>query len=82
MIRGALDALVSEHGVQVRRFPEEILEAGAKASMELIAEIREGGDPLTKKVAESFVAGFNLLRQRTEGTDMPYLAAREKYIKY
>ena len=78
----ALAALVSEHGVQIRRFPDAILEGGAKASMELIGEIREGGDPLTKKVAESFVSAFNLLRTRTEGTDMPYLAAREKYIKY
>ena len=78
----ALQALVSEHGVQVKRFPEEILEAGAKASMELVTEIREGGDPLTKKVAESFISAFNLLRTRTEGTDMPYLAAREKYIRY
>ncbi len=78
----ALRALVAEHGVQIRRFPEEILDAGAKASMELISEIREGGDPLTKKVAESFVSAFNLLRERTEGTDMPYLAAREKYIKF
>jgi TRAP-type mannitol/chloroaromatic compound transport system substrate-binding protein len=78
----ALNALVSEYGVQIRRFPEEILEAGAKASMELIAEIREGGDALTKETAESFVSAFNLLRQRTEGTDMPYLAAREKYIKF
>ena len=78
----SLAALVSEHGVQIRRFPDEILEAGAKASMELIGEIREGGDPLTKKVVESFVSAFNLLRTRTEGTDMPYLAAREKYIKY
>jgi TRAP-type mannitol/chloroaromatic compound transport system substrate-binding protein len=78
----ALASLVSEHGVQIRRFPDEILEAGAKAAMELIGEIREGSDPLTKKVAESFVSAFNLLRTRTEGTDMPYLAAREKYIKY
>ncbi len=78
----ALNALVTEHGVNVRRFPEEILEAGAKASMELIGEIREGGDALTKEVAESFISAFNLLRQRTEGTDMPFLVAREKYIKY
>jgi TRAP-type mannitol/chloroaromatic compound transport system substrate-binding protein len=78
----ALAALVGEHGVQVRRFPEEILEAGAKASMELIGDIRANGDALTKKVAESFVSAFNLLRTRTEGTDMPFLAAREKYIKY
>ncbi|MBK1794927.1 TRAP transporter substrate-binding protein [Devosia sp. WQ 349] len=78
----ALRALVEEHGVQVKRFPEEIIEAGAKASMELIAEIRSGGDALTKETAESFVSAFNLLRERTEGTDMPYLAAREKYIKF
>lgn len=78
----ALQALVGEHGVQVRRFPDEILEAGAKASMEVIGDIRANGDALTKKVAESFVSAFNLLRQRTEGTDMPFLVAREKYIKY
>jgi TRAP-type mannitol/chloroaromatic compound transport system substrate-binding protein len=78
----SLQALVAEHGVQVRRFPEEIVEAGAKASMELIGEIRSGGDALTKKVAESFVSAFNVLRTRTEGTDMPFLVAREKYNKY
>ena len=32
-IRARSQALVSEHGVQVRRFPDEILEAGAKASI-------------------------------------------------
>jgi TRAP-type mannitol/chloroaromatic compound transport system substrate-binding protein len=78
----SLQALVAEHGVQVRRFPEEIVEAGAKASMELIGEIRSGGDALTQKAAESFVSAFNLLRTRTEGTDMPFLVAREKYVKY
>ena len=77
-----LQALVSEHGVQIRSFPDEIVEAGAKASMELISDIRANGDALTKKVAESFVSAFNLLRTRTEGTDMPFLVAREKYIKY
>ncbi|WDR04828.1 TRAP transporter substrate-binding protein [Devosia rhodophyticola] len=78
----ALQALVSEHDVMVRRFPDEILEAGAKAAMELIGEIRDSGDALTKKTAESFVTNLNLLRTRTEGTDMPFLAAREKYISY
>lgn len=77
----ALATLVSEHGVQVRRFPDEILEAGAKAATELLTEIRTNGDALTKEVAESWVAAFNILRTRTEGTDMPFLAAREKYFK-
>ncbi|MBU1307386.1 MAG: TRAP transporter substrate-binding protein [Alphaproteobacteria bacterium] len=78
----ALRSLVNDHGVMVRRFPDEILEAGAKASMEVISEIREGGDALTKETAESFISAFNLLRERTEGTDAPFLVAREKYIKY
>ena len=77
----ALQTLVNDHGVQVRQFPEEILEAGANAAMEIMQEIRDGGDPLTKKVAESFVSALNILRARTEGTDAPFLAAREKYFK-
>jgi TRAP-type mannitol/chloroaromatic compound transport system substrate-binding protein len=78
----ALATLVGEHGVQVRRFPDEILEAGANAASEVIAELRNNGDALTKKVAESYVSAFNLLRTRTEGTDMPFLVAREKYFKF
>jgi len=78
----ALATLVGEHGVQVRRFPDEILEAGANAASEVIAELRNNGDALTKKVAESYVSAFNLLRTRTEGTDMPFLVAREKFFKF
>ena len=78
----ALIALVNEHGVQVKRFPEEILEAGAKAAMEIIAERRDSGDALTKKTVESFVSALALLRSKTEGSDLPYLVAREKYVRY
>ena len=38
----ALKTLVEDHGVQVRQFPEEILEAGAGAAMEIIAEEGRG----------------------------------------
>ena len=76
----ALAALVSEHGVTVRRFPEEILEAGAKGAAEIHADKRDKGDALTKKTAESFIAALNLVRPRTEGTDVPFLQAREKYF--
>ena len=76
----ALAALVSEHGVTVRQFPEEILEAGAKGAAEILADKRDNGDALTKKTAESFIAALNLVRPRTEGTDVPFLQAREKYF--
>jgi TRAP-type mannitol/chloroaromatic compound transport system substrate-binding protein len=77
----SLKTLVDEHGVITHEFPEEILEAGAKAATEIISDLRQNGDEKTKKVAESFVANLNLMRGRTEQTDMPFLAAREKYLK-
>jgi TRAP-type mannitol/chloroaromatic compound transport system substrate-binding protein len=76
----SLKVLVEEHGVKVLQFPDEIVEAGAKASLEVLAEIREGGDALTKKTAESFIAALDLMRPRMEGTDVPFLLAREKYF--
>src|SRR5690606_6957927 len=44
----ALATLVNEHGVQVRQFPAEILDAGAKAAVEVLSECRCGGADLTK----------------------------------
>src|SRR5690606_5917654 len=77
----SLQALVSEHDVQVHQFPDEILQAGAEAAKELLLELRESGDELTKKTTESFIEAFNILRVRTEGTDMPFLAARQKFFQ-
>jgi TRAP-type mannitol/chloroaromatic compound transport system substrate-binding protein len=76
----ALATLVNDHGVIVRRFPDEILEAGAAAAKDIIQGLRDSGDALTKRTAESFVEALNLMRTRTEGTDAPFLAAREKYF--
>ena len=78
----ALATLRNNHGVITHSdFPDSILEAGARASAELLTEIREGGDALTKKTAESFIESLNVLRSRTEGTDAGFLAAREKYFQ-
>jgi TRAP-type mannitol/chloroaromatic compound transport system substrate-binding protein len=76
----ALATLVDEHGVNVLRFPDEILEAGANAAKEILGELRDSSDALTKETTESFISALNLVRTRTEGTDMPFLVAREKYF--
>ena len=76
----ALATLINDHGVQIRRFPDEILEAGANAAREILADKRDNGDALTRKTAESFIAALNLMRPRTEGTDAPFLVAREKFF--
>jgi TRAP-type mannitol/chloroaromatic compound transport system substrate-binding protein len=77
----ALQTLVNDHGVQVRQFPEEILEAGAVAAKEIIQGLLDSSDALTKKTAESFVAALNITRQKTEGTDSLFIQAREKYFQ-
>lgn len=51
----ALEILVRQHGTQLRRFPNDVLTAYGKAAGEVIAELRESGDAMTKKVVESFL---------------------------
>ncbi len=76
----ALQTLVNDHGVNVRQFPESILEAGAKASIEVLTDLRDNGDALVKKTAESFVESLSILRTRTQDIDSPFVQARQKYL--
>jgi TRAP-type mannitol/chloroaromatic compound transport system substrate-binding protein len=77
----ALATLVNEHGVIAHpTFPEDIVEAGAVASKELLVEILESGDELTRRTARSFIDALKLMRTRTEGTDQVFTRAREQYF--
>lgn len=51
----ALKQLVDEQGVMVRKLPDSVIEAMARAGDEVIAELREDDDALTRRIAESFV---------------------------
>ena len=76
----AMQTLVSKHGVKVLKFPDSVLEAGAKASLEVLNALRGGDNALAKKTADSFVKALHLLRTRTVGTDSRFLQAGEKYF--
>lgn len=76
----ALQTLVNDHGVMVHQFPDSILEAGAMASMEVLTDLRDNGDAMVKKTAESFVESLKILRTRTQEIDAPFVQAREKYL--
>ncbi len=78
----ALDVLVNKHGVQIKRFPEEVLVAAGNAAGELLTELRDKGDPMTKKVIESYVKARNTMKGYTKLTDLQYLQARELAFKY
>ncbi|MFP7570413.1 TRAP transporter substrate-binding protein [Marivita sp. S2033] len=77
----ALQTLVNDHGVKVLQFPEEIVKAGADAAKEILTGLRDSGDDLTKRTAESFIEALKILRLRTEGTDAPFVEARRKYFE-
>lgn len=78
----ALQTLVNEHGVITHpAFPDSILEAAAGAARDVLTEIRDSGDALTRRTAESYIEGLNIVRQKTEVTDAAFIAARERFFQ-
>ncbi|MHA3979875.1 TRAP transporter substrate-binding protein [Halovulum sp. GXIMD14794] len=76
----ALQTLVNDHGVNVQQFPDEIVQAGAAASKELIQELQDSDDDLTKRTTASFLEALKLLRSRTEQIDGAFIQARQQYL--
>lgn len=52
----SLQSMVAEHGVMVKMFPEDVIEAMGVAAGEVIDELRQDDDELVKEITESFVA--------------------------
>ncbi len=77
----ALKTLVEEHGVKVQQFPEEVLKAAADASKEVLTELRDSGDDLTKRTTESFIESLKLLRTKAQTADANFIRAREQYFE-
>ena len=52
----ALQKLVAEQGVMVKKLPDDVMVAMGNAAGEVIAELREDSDELVKRIVESFIA--------------------------
>ncbi|WP_114376168.1 TRAP transporter substrate-binding protein [Elioraea thermophila] len=72
----ALRRLTTEFGVQIRTFPDEIMIALGNAAGEVLRELRDGGDPLTRRVVDSFVAARTALMEQAKLTDDAFARAR------
>ena len=72
----ALDVLVREHGVELKRFPTDVLQAWGKASGEVIAELRNSDDQLTKETTESFLAARRQLMAWSRIGEQAFMNAR------
>lgn len=52
----SLKKLVEQEGVQVRKFPDSVIDEMGKAAAEVIDELRQDDDGLVRRITESFVA--------------------------
>lgn len=78
----ALNTLVTQHGVQIRQFPDEVIKAAGTAAGEVLAELRDSGDDLTKRVVESYVSARKQFVDWAAIGDAAYLRARTLDYKY
>lgn len=71
----SLDILLREHGVELRSFPDEVMIELGKATEKVLADAA-AADPLTGKVAESYMAFLDEAATWTEQSEQAYLRAR------
>ncbi|MEO1316863.1 MAG: TRAP transporter substrate-binding protein [Pseudomonadota bacterium] len=71
----SLEVLLSEHGVELRSYPDEVMLELGKASRQVLADAA-AADPLTKKVYDSYVAFLDEAAGWTEQSEQAYLRAR------
>ena len=51
---GALEVLIKQHNVQLKKLPDEFIKAYGKAVAEVMKEMRDSGDEITKKTLDSY----------------------------
>lgn len=77
----ALTTLVNDHGVQVRRWSDEILNQMGTVAGEVVAEVRDEGG-IAAKVVDSFFAFRKNALAMTSLGDQAFLNARSLPFKY
>ncbi|XKH61859.1 TRAP transporter substrate-binding protein [Halomonas sediminis] len=75
----ALDALVNEHNVQLRTFPEDVMQALYESSQMAIQQQVEA-DEESRMVYESYAAFQKLVRPFTDISEYAYLKNRDNVI--
>jgi len=76
-----LRILIEQHGVQLRKFDDEILRTFGKVSGEVVAEVG-ASDPLTRRVYESYMKFRQASRRWTDISERAYLNARALDFPY
>ncbi|MEN2976294.1 TRAP transporter substrate-binding protein [Tistrella bauzanensis] len=75
----AMEVLKSEHGVQVRAFPDEVQQAMADGARAVALELRDRGDDVTKRAWQSYFTYLQQARAYGSNAEGGYLALRAKF---
>lgn len=78
----ALKQLVSEHGVMVRKLPDDVIVAMGNAAGEVITELREDDDELVRRIVESFLAYRSSIAEYMTYADNGQMNARALDYSY
>lgn len=78
----ALTQLVNDHGVMVRKLPDEVIVAMGNAAGEVIADLRASDDELVVRITESFLAYRKLMRDYMPYADNGQMNARVMDYSY
>jgi TRAP-type mannitol/chloroaromatic compound transport system substrate-binding protein len=78
----SLKSLVEEHGVQVRKLPDDVIAAMGVAAEEIIAELLADDDELVQRITASFVAYRDLVGGYMSYADNGQMNARAGIFGY
>jgi TRAP-type mannitol/chloroaromatic compound transport system substrate-binding protein len=75
----SLKILIEKHGVQIRRFPSDVMTALGKASVEVLAEL-ENADDLTRRTYHAFVGFRDAAIGWSKLAEQGYLDMRQRIL--
>ncbi|MDP5336608.1 MAG: TRAP transporter substrate-binding protein [Paracoccaceae bacterium] len=78
----SLKTLVSEHGVQVHKLPDDVIAAMGVAAGEIMEEYRTDEDELVRRITESFIAYRDLVGGYMSYADNGQMNARAGVLGY
>lgn len=76
----SLDILLTEHGVQLRSYPDDVMKVLGAASKQVLADAA-AGDAMTKKIYDSYMGFLKEAAAWTEQSEQAYLTARSMALK-
>lgn len=78
----ALQKLVAEHDVRVKKLPDDVIVDLGNAAGEVMAELREDEDELVRRITESFLAYRGLIAEYMTYADNGQMNARALDYRY